>query len=253
MCIPSAIFISGHFRAVAHTCTPVAYLTFVGHGEETAKDAADKYAEACKKFGLPPGCCVRWCLLEGPSGGYRLAVGGKSQPQKGDGNPKKRQQLVCIPPQWEDDEEVAADVIWPVCVVPGKTSFTNKDDAVQALKNIHQRHKDEGVGKEDNANDKVTDPEASGGGDEPDEDGIAESSGAGDPSHAEGMKEPNGDGEGDAGKMNKRESPPKADEGMVHSDKEEGTKKVDQPMEEGEQGGEEKPKRERQPQARHPK
>ena len=73
--------------------------------------AADNRAEACKKFGLPPGCCVRLCLLEGPNVGYRLADGGKSQPQKGDKKPKKRQELVRISPQWEDDEEVVADVI----------------------------------------------------------------------------------------------------------------------------------------------
>ena len=50
-------------------------------------------------FGLPPGCCVRWCLLEGRNGGYRLAVSGKSQPQKSDKKPKKGQELVRIPTQ----------------------------------------------------------------------------------------------------------------------------------------------------------
>ena len=108
-------------------------------------------AEACKKFGLPPSCCVQWCLLEGPNGGYGLAGGGKSKPQKGDKKPKKGQELVRILPQLEDDEEVAADVMWSVCVVPGKTSFTNEDDKVQALKNMNEGHEDKGVGKEDNA------------------------------------------------------------------------------------------------------
>ena len=107
--------------------------------------------------------------------------------------------------------------------------------------------------KEDNANDKVTeatedkengkvlDAEAKGGGDEPNGDGIGESSGAGDPSHGEGVMEPNGDGDGDADKMDEGESPPKADEGMVCTDEKEGTKEVDECMEEGEQGGEAKP------------
>ena len=61
-------------------------------------------------------------------------------------------------------------------------------------KKINERHEDKGVGKEDNANDRVTDAtkdnerdkvteaEAKGG-------GIAESSGADDPSHGEGMME----------------------------------------------------------------
>ena len=144
--------------------------------------------------------------------------------------------------------------MWSVCVVPGKTSFTNEDDAVQAFKRMNERHEDKGVGKEDNANDKVMeatedeekekvpDAEAKGGGNEPDRDGIAESSGARDPSHGEDVMEPTDDGDGEAGKMDEGESPPKADEGMVCTDKREGTKVVGEPMEEGEQGGEAKPK-----------
>ena len=78
-----------------------------------------------------------WCLLEGSNGCYRLGATGKSQPQKGDKKPKKGQEFVRIPLQCEDEQEVAADVMWSVCVVPGKTSFTNEDDAVQALKKMN--------------------------------------------------------------------------------------------------------------------
>ena len=143
--------------------------------------------------------------------------------------------------------------MWPVCFVPGKTSFTNEDNVVQALQKMNERHEDKGVGKEDNGNDKVrhatkdnekdkvADAEAKVGGDEPDGDGIAQLSRAGDPSHGEGVMEPNGDGDGDAGNMHEGESPHKADEGMVRTDENEGTKEVDQPMEEEEQGGEAKP------------
>ena len=164
--------------------------------------------------------------------------------------------MVRIPPQWEDDEEVAADLMWSVCVVAGKTSFTNADHAMQALKKMNKGHEDKGVGKEDNAevveanedNDKVmkatedkgkeTVPgaEAKGCGDEPDGDGIVASSGDG-----EGVMEPDGDGDGDAGKMDKGTSPPKADEEMVSTDEREGTKEEDEPMQEGEQRGEAKP------------
>ena len=92
---------------------------------------------------------------------------------------KKGQHLVRIPPQKEDNEEVAADVICPVCVVPGETSLTKENGAVQALKKMNERHEDKGVDKEDNATDKltdatdvnekekVTDAEAKGGGDKP--------------------------------------------------------------------------------------
>ena len=32
--------------------------------------------------------------------------------------------------------------MWSVCVVPGKTSFTNEDDVVQALKKMNEGHND---------------------------------------------------------------------------------------------------------------
>ena len=122
---------------------------------------------------------------------------------------------------------------------------------------MNKGHEDKGVGKEDNLevaeanqdDDKVVeatedkethlgpDAEAKGGGDEPDGDGIAASSGAG-----EGVMEPDGDGDGDAGKMDEGESPPKANEEMVCTDENKGTRKEDEPMQEGEQGGAAKPK-----------
>ena len=156
--------------------------------------------------------------------------------------------MVRIPPQWEDDEEVAAIVMWSVWVVPGDTSFTNEDDALQALKKINEGHED--VDKEDNAevavpnedNDKVAgatedkekgtvpDAEAKGGGDENDGDGIAMSSWAG-----QGVMEPNGDGDRDLQTMDEGESPTKANEEMVCTDAKEGTKEEDEPMQEREQ------------------
>ena len=51
----------------------------------------------------------------------------------------------------------------------------------------------------------------------------------------------NSDDEGDAGKMDEGESLRKADEEMVCTDEKEGTKEEDEPMQEGEQGGEAKP------------
>ena len=114
---------------------------------------------------------------------------------------------------------------------------------MQALKKINAGHEDKGVGKEDNASDKVTeatkdkeketepDVGAKVGGDEPDGDGIAESTRACAPSHGEGVMAPNGDGDGDAEKMDEGESPPKADEEKVCTDKKEATKEVDEPME----------------------
>ena len=146
---------------------------------------------------------------------------------------------------------MAADVLWSVCVIPGRTSFTNEDDAVQALKEMNEGHEAKGVDKEDNAevavanedNDKVEkateakekvtvpDAEAKGGGDEPDGDGIAVSGGAG-----EGVMEPNGDGDRDLQTMDEAESSTKADEEMVCTDAGEGTKAEDELMQEKVQG-----------------
>ena len=116
----------------------------------------DTRAKACKRSRLPSGCCVRWSLLRRTNEGYGLAVGGQSQPPKGDRIPKKGQELVRIPLHLEDDEEVAADLMLSVCVVPAGTSFLNEDDAVQAVKTMKEGHEDKGVGKEDCDNDEVT-------------------------------------------------------------------------------------------------
>ena len=41
--------------------------------------------------------------------------------------------------------------MWSVCVIPGKASFTNEDDAVPAPKKMNDGHAEKDVGKEDNA------------------------------------------------------------------------------------------------------
>ena len=58
---------------------------------------------------------------------------------------------------------------------------------------------------------------------------------------AKALMKRNGDGDSDTGKMDEGESPPKADEEMVCTDEKEGTNDGDEPMQEGEQGGEAKP------------
>ena len=137
---------------------------------------------------------------------------------------------------------------------PGKDLIYKRRRRGASTQKDQEEHQDKGVRKEENTNDKVReagedkekekvpDAEAKGSGDEPDGDGIAESSGAGDPSQGESVMKPNGNGDGDAGKVDDGESPPKADEGSVCIDEKEGTKEVDEPMEEGEQGGEAKPR-----------
>ena len=75
---------------------------------------------------------------------------------------------------------------------------------------------------EDKEKETVPDAEAKGGGDEPDGDGIAVLSAAG-----EGVMGPNGDCDRDVRKMDEGESPPKADDETVCTDKKEGTKEED--------------------------
>ena len=117
---------------------------------------------------------------------------------------------------------------------------------------MNERHEDKGVGKEDSANDKVTDATKD---NEKDKGpmprqrlvvtnpmGMALPSRVGPATlHMAKRDGAHGDSDGDAGKMDEGESPPKVDEGMVRTDEKEGTKQVDQPMEEGEQGGDAMP------------
>ena len=71
--------------------------------------------------------------MDGPDGEPRLAVGTPGKATKGTPRPKKGEELVFLPPQWEEEGD-AAGTTWPVIAIKDSTSFSNPHAAEEALK-----------------------------------------------------------------------------------------------------------------------
>ena len=71
--------------------------------------------------------------MDGPDGKPRLAVGTPGKATKGTSRPKRGEELVFLPPQWEEKGD-AAGATWPVIAVKDSTSFSNPHAAEEALK-----------------------------------------------------------------------------------------------------------------------
>ena len=71
--------------------------------------------------------------MDGPDGEPRLAVGTPGKATKGTPRPKKGEELVFLPPQWEEMGD-AAGTTWPAIAVKDSTSFSNPHAAEEALK-----------------------------------------------------------------------------------------------------------------------
>ena len=71
--------------------------------------------------------------MDGSDGEPRLAVGTPGKATKGTPWPKKGEELVFLPPQWEEEGD-AAGTMWPVLAVKDSTSFSNPHATKEALK-----------------------------------------------------------------------------------------------------------------------
>ena len=89
---------------------------------------------------------IRWVIVDGPDGELRLAVGTPVNATKGTPRPKKREGLVFLPPQWEEEGD-AAGTTWPVIAVKDSTSFSNPYAVEEALKE-RRAQKQEVIGEE---------------------------------------------------------------------------------------------------------
>ena len=71
--------------------------------------------------------------MDGPDGKPRLAVATPGRATKGTPRLKKGEELVFLPPQWEEEGDAAATTS-PVIAVKDSTGFTNHHAAEEALK-----------------------------------------------------------------------------------------------------------------------
>ena len=86
-----------------------------------------------QRFGWASNTPIRWVIVDDPNGGLRLAVGTPGKATKGTPRPKKGEELVFLPPQWEEEGE-SSGTTWPVIVLKDSTSFSNPRAAEEVLK-----------------------------------------------------------------------------------------------------------------------
>ena len=97
-------------------------------------------------FGWVTNKPIRWVLVDGPDHEPRLAVGTSGKATKGTPGPKKGEELVFLPPHWQEEGD-AAGTTWAVIAVKDSTSFSNPQPAEEALEE-RRAQKQEAINEE---------------------------------------------------------------------------------------------------------
>ena len=116
-----------------HGFTIFSFLQSLDQAEERRLAVEDTRKQLRQRFGWAANTPIRWVIVDGPDGEPRLAVGTPGKATKGTPRPKKGEELVFLPPQWEEEGD-AAGTTWPVIAVKDSTSFSNPHAAEEALK-----------------------------------------------------------------------------------------------------------------------
>ena len=99
-----------------------------------------------QRFGWAGNKLIHWVIVDSPDGEPHLYVGTPGKATKGTPRPKKGEELVFLPPQWEEEGD-AAGTTWPVIAVKDSTSFSNPHAAEEALKE-RRAQKQEAINEE---------------------------------------------------------------------------------------------------------
>ena len=116
-----------------HGFTILFFLQSLDQAQQRRLAVEDKRKQLRQRFGWAANTPIRWVIVDGPDGEPRLAVGTPGKATKGTPRPKKGEELVFLPPQWEEEGD-AAGTTWPVIAVKDSTSFSNPHAAEEALK-----------------------------------------------------------------------------------------------------------------------
>ena len=109
------------------------FLQSLDQAQQRRLAAEDTRKQLRQRFGWAANTPIRWVIVDGPDGEPRLALGSPGKATKGTPRPKKGEELVFLPPQWEEEGD-AARTTWPVIAVKDSTSFSNPHAAKEALK-----------------------------------------------------------------------------------------------------------------------
>ena len=116
-----------------HGFTIFSFLQSLNQAQQRRLAVQDTRKQLRQRFGWAANTPIRWVIVDGPDGEPPLAVGTPGKATKGTPRPKKGEELVFLPPQWEEEGD-AAGTTWPVIAVKDSASFSNPHVAEEALK-----------------------------------------------------------------------------------------------------------------------
>ena len=116
-----------------HGLTILSFLQSLDQAQQRRLAVEDTRKQLRQLFGWAANTPIRWVIVDGPDWEPRLAVGTPEKAKKGTPRPKKGEELVFLPPQWEEEGD-AAGTTWPVIAVKFSTRFSNPHAAEEALK-----------------------------------------------------------------------------------------------------------------------
>ena len=116
-----------------HGFTIFPFLQSLDQAQQRRLAVEDTRKQLRQRFGWAAITLIRWVIADGPDGEPRLAVGTPEKATKGTPRPKKGEESVFLPTQWEEEGD-AAGTTWSVIAVKDSTSFSNPHVAREALK-----------------------------------------------------------------------------------------------------------------------
>ena len=124
---------TAHLNRLNHGFTIFSFLQSLDQAQQRRLAVEDTRKQLRQRFGWAANTLIRWVVVDGPDGEPRLAVGTPGKATKGTHWPKKGEELVFLPPQWEEEGD-AAGTTWPVLAVKDSTSFSDPHAAEEALR-----------------------------------------------------------------------------------------------------------------------
>ena len=124
---------TARLNRLSHGFTFFSFLQSLDQAQQQRLAVEDTRKQLRQRFGWAANTPIPWVIVDGPDGEPCLAVGTPGKATKGTPRPKKGEELVFLPPQWEEEGD-AAGTTWSVIAVKDSTSFSNPHAAEEALK-----------------------------------------------------------------------------------------------------------------------
>ena len=124
---------NAHLNRLNHSFTVFSFLRSLDKALQQRLAVEDTRKQRRQRFSSAANTPIRWVIVDGPNGEPHLAVRTPGKATKGAPRPKEGEELVFLPPQWEEEGD-AAGTTWPFFAVQDSTTFSNPHAAREALK-----------------------------------------------------------------------------------------------------------------------